>query len=312
MVTKKDPPFFSVIMNCHNCASFLKEAIQSVYKQDFDDWEIIFFDNASTDSSTEIASSFDDRTKVFSNPDFLSLGQARNKAISKAKGNNIAFLDCDDIWLENKLSSQFDLIKGSTQKCDRFALCYSDAYRIDETGLSLPNYSFDHEMFDGRVFEKLLLDDFIPMSSCVINKEVFHEVGGFDTAFSYVEDWDLWLKVAMRHPINRYNSPLLKIRLHSDNASRNILAHAEEMHFLVKKFVSNGKISKAQNFAINLTKARLLFAKTVNDKANVIDFLTSLFKLTLFLLVAPRVLLLLTRKFLKPKMFKVLLKRLRG
>ena len=82
----------SIIMNCYNGQRFLKEAIDSVYQQDYEDWEIIFWDNASEDDSAKIAKSYDKKLKYFLAPSNTSLGEARNIALQKAHGKYIAFL----------------------------------------------------------------------------------------------------------------------------------------------------------------------------------------------------------------------------
>ena len=99
-------PEVSVIMNCYNCSKYLKEAIDSVYAQTYQDWEIVFWDNASSDNSAEIAKRYNNKLKYFHAEITIPLGQARNRAIEKAKGKYIAFLDCDDVWLPEKLEKQ--------------------------------------------------------------------------------------------------------------------------------------------------------------------------------------------------------------
>ena len=105
-------PKISVIMNCHNGKKYLKKSIQSVIKQSYKNWEIIFYDNKSTDKSEQIAKNFHDRRiKIFSSNRYLKLYEARNYAIKKASGEYISFLDTDDWWVKNKLEKQVYLIK---------------------------------------------------------------------------------------------------------------------------------------------------------------------------------------------------------
>jgi glycosyltransferase involved in cell wall biosynthesis len=85
---------------------YLREAIDSVYAQTYKDWEIIFWDNASSDNSGEIAKSYDSRLKYFRGNKTNPLYAVRNCALKKASGKYIAFLDCDDIWLPKKLYLQ--------------------------------------------------------------------------------------------------------------------------------------------------------------------------------------------------------------
>ena len=104
-------PVVSVIMNCYNGERYLQEAIDSVYTQTFSDWEIILWDDASKDRTAEIAKSYDEKLRYFKGEKATALGQARNWAIDKARGEFIAFLDQDDVWLCDKLSKQIPIFE---------------------------------------------------------------------------------------------------------------------------------------------------------------------------------------------------------
>ena len=114
-------PKVSVIMNCLNGKRYLRKAIDSVFAQTFDDWEIIFWDNASTDESGEIAKSYRGRLRYFRSERTYSLGKARNLAFAQARGDLIAILDVDDVWLPNKLEKQVDLFNRNPQLCMVFS-----------------------------------------------------------------------------------------------------------------------------------------------------------------------------------------------
>ena len=111
---KKENPKTSIIMNCHNGEKFLHESINSVLKQSYDNWELIFYDNCSTDKSLSIIKSFNDqRIKVYKSKSFLNLYHARNEAIKKINGKYVCFLDTDEYgntyvgeWKENKKHGQ--------------------------------------------------------------------------------------------------------------------------------------------------------------------------------------------------------------
>lgn len=106
-----NPPLVTVLMNCYNSEKYLKEAIDSVYAQTYQNFEIIFIDNCSTDNSAKIAQSYDQRLKYHQTPSFISLYAARAYAKQFFKGKYLCFLDCDDVWLPNKLSHQINLIE---------------------------------------------------------------------------------------------------------------------------------------------------------------------------------------------------------
>ena len=96
-------PKVSILMNCYNGEKFLKKAIESIYAQTYQNWEILFVDNQSTDRSLEVAKSFDERLRIIPTPEFMNLGQAREFGLGHATGEYLAFLDVDDLWLPQKL-----------------------------------------------------------------------------------------------------------------------------------------------------------------------------------------------------------------
>ena len=97
----------SIIVNCYNGEKYLKQTLESIQKQNYTNWELIFWDNQSTDNSKAIFDSFNEpRFKYFYSEKFTSLYEARNLACRKCNGEFIAFLDCDDWWYDNFLSER--------------------------------------------------------------------------------------------------------------------------------------------------------------------------------------------------------------
>ena len=106
-----EKPLVSIIINCYNGETFLREAIDSVIAQTYENWELVFWDNQSTDSTREIVESYNNpKIKYFYAPDHTPLGEARNLAVEKANGEYINFLDADDVWSPNKLEEQVKLL----------------------------------------------------------------------------------------------------------------------------------------------------------------------------------------------------------
>ena len=105
-------PLISIIMNCYNGEEYLYHAVKSVISQTYKNWELIFWDNQSSDNSLKILRKFKDkRIKYFYAKKHTVLYEARNLAIKKSKGKFIAFLDVDDFWSKNKLESQIPYFK---------------------------------------------------------------------------------------------------------------------------------------------------------------------------------------------------------
>ena len=121
---QNDQPLISVIMNCLNGEKYLRQAIDSVYEQTYQNWEIIFWDNASTDKSAGIAKSFDRKVRYFRGETTIPLGAARNRALDQSRGDYIAFLDVDDWWEIEKLEYQIKLFLEHPET----HVCYSDGY----------------------------------------------------------------------------------------------------------------------------------------------------------------------------------------
>ena len=100
-------PLVSIIMNCYNGEKYLTESLKSIQNQNYKNWELIFWDNKSTDRSKIFFKKFKDkRFKYYYANKFTNLYTARNLAIKKAKGKIFTFLDVDDLWMPNKLLKQ--------------------------------------------------------------------------------------------------------------------------------------------------------------------------------------------------------------
>ncbi len=219
-------PLVSIIMNCRNCARYLREALDSVYRQTFKNYEIIFWDNQSTDGSGKIAQSYGGPLKYFRGEEPLSLGAARNAAIAKATGKYIAFLDCDDIWLPEKLEKQVALLKSKKE----LGLVYSDCYVIDGAGNTAAKTLFSNkELFRGMAFKDLFRANLIPLLTAVITREALNKAGPFNSKYEIGEEYDLWLRIAQHYPIDFIEQPSGKYRIHRESTtSKNHIRNYKE------------------------------------------------------------------------------------
>ena len=155
-------PLVSIIINCYNGEEFLKETISSIYDQTYKNWEIIFWDNCSTDKSSKIAKSFDKKVKYFYSKHNFSLGKARNLALNKVTGKYIAFIDCDDVWFDkNKLKNQVFFMESNLE----FALSYDG---LEEIFLDGTHFQFVNNVHkSGFILENLLFQFDIPIVSSI-------------------------------------------------------------------------------------------------------------------------------------------------
>jgi len=204
------PPKVSVVMNCLNCEKYLKEAIDSVYAQTYPNWEIIFWDNASTDRSTEIAQSYDNRLMYFRGPVTIPLGAARNKALEQTSGEFIAYLDCDDLWFPEKLEKQIPLFDDP-----EVGLVFSDAIIFNEMGESDRLYR-KRPYYTGYCFSYLLCDYFLSIQTVVIRRSVLDtQEEWFDPRFNMIEEADLFRRIAYQWKLSMVKESLAKWRVHS-------------------------------------------------------------------------------------------------
>lgn len=208
-------PKISVIINCLNGEAFLREAIDSVVNQQYSDWELIVWDNASEDDTGRIARSYGDRLKYCRSEVTKPLGLARNNALSEAGGQFIAFLDCDDVWSKGYLERMIDIL----EKNPEYGMVYSDGYKIEPGGRIIGRYFDGIECYSGDSFEDFFKSGLAPTpSEVVFRKAALLAVGAFDADLDICEDYALYLKISKKYPVFYIDEPLIKYRIHPNNS----------------------------------------------------------------------------------------------
>jgi len=209
-------PLVSVIMNCYNGERYLQEAIDSVYSQTYTNWEIIFWDNASTDDSAKIAQSYDSKVKYFHTTNNTPLGRARVSAIDKATGEYLAFLDCDDLWEDIKLERQVSVISSQ----HGVGLVYSRCEIISGTNELLGKMPQREDLPSGdNVFDELVKENFIPFVSTLVCRQKYDDIGGFPVHYKNSTDYHAFLKLSYNYKVVAIDEVLCKYREHSGNLS---------------------------------------------------------------------------------------------
>lgn len=238
---KKNKPRVSVIIPVYNAEKFISKTIDSVIAQTFSDWEIIAVDDGSVDRSPQILKKYSEKMpkkiKVITQKN-KGVSIARNKAISAAKGEFIACLDQDDLWLPTKLEEQIRVLESNGE----VGMVYCDSYVIDENGKiikksvmeSILSRSFIRpKKFRGDIFDELFCVNFISLETVVVRKSVLKKVGLFNPKFKIAEDYDLFLRIAREYPIEFIPKQLSMFRAHPRGASRNVeLRVLEEFEIL--------------------------------------------------------------------------------
>jgi glycosyltransferase involved in cell wall biosynthesis len=187
-------PLVTIVIPAYNEAATIGDAINSALQQSFTDFELLVIDDGSSDTTANIAAMVPDaRVQVLSFEN-KGLAASRNRGIRRAAGELIAFLDADDLWTPDKLSSQVEVLRRYPEA----VLAYSWTDCIDEDGRFLRHGS--HVRADGEVYKQLLSRNFIDNgSSPMVRRLAFDEVGLFNEDYPAAEDWDMWLRLAHRY-----------------------------------------------------------------------------------------------------------------
>ena len=195
-------PMVTVILPTYNRAEFLKESIQSVLSQTFTDFELIVVDDGSTDPTEEVVREFSG-FRYISFPQNRGVSKARNLGIELARGRYICFLDSDDLWVENKLETQVAWMESQSD-CQ---VCYTDEIWIRK-GVRV-NPMNKHRKVSGDIFSPSLSLCIVSPSSVLIRASIFSEVGRFDEDLPVCEDYDLWLRIALKYPVHLIDEKLI-------------------------------------------------------------------------------------------------------
>lgn len=208
-------PLVSVIMNIRNGAAYLREALDCVMAQTFTDWELIVWDDCSTDESAQIVAEYKDpRVRYFLSPEETLLGKARDGAIRQAGGEWLAFLDQDDLWTPTKLEKQMALAEEGV------GIIYGRAVLFWPNGRKR-EYDQAHEytaLPEGSVFSELFRSAcFIAMSSAVLRRSAVEEAGGIPEWVELAPDYYLYVAIAHRYEARAIQEVVCWYRMHDRN-----------------------------------------------------------------------------------------------
>lgn len=206
----------SVIIPTYNRAAYILEAVESVLSQTYKHVELIVVDDGSTDATGELLLQQGEKLTIL-HTSHEGPGAARNCGIAAARGDYIAFLDSDDVWLPEKLRLQTRFFHDLPDAC----VCQTEEIWI-RNGVRV-NPMKKHKKYSGWIFEQCLPLCIVSPSSVIIRRSVFDRVGVFDEAYPACEDYELWLRIAARYPIYLIDTPLIiKRGGHADQQSRQI------------------------------------------------------------------------------------------
>jgi glycosyltransferase involved in cell wall biosynthesis/GT2 family glycosyltransferase len=210
-------PIVTVAICLHNGSRYIVETLDSVFAQSFQHFEIVIIDDGSTDDSVDlIGRRFRDSRLRIVRQRNQTLRVARPVAVAHARGEFIAFLDHDDLWLPHRLQEQVALARERPDA----ALIFSDCLIVDSAGDTIgrlsDQYDFREIDLSGTrgYLELLRRGCFVAYPTAFARTAAVRAVGGFDSTYQYVSDYDLWLRLARRSPLRCIYEPLAKYRVH--------------------------------------------------------------------------------------------------
>ena len=238
-------PIISIIMNCYNGEAFLNEAINSITKQTFENWELIFFDNNSKDNSEKIVKSFkDSRIKYFKSDRLLNLYDARNLAVKKTNGDYISFLDTDDMWTKDKLEKQINFIK----KNSNYKILYSNYYVLKNNEKQI---MYKNELPSGFITQKLLDFYGIGINTAFLDKSIFEQYN-FKKDLNIIGDFDFFIQTSKKFQIGYISDPLTFYRIHENSfTKKNYKMYINELSNWIRE---NEKTLLKNNYSLKKQK----------------------------------------------------------
>ncbi len=217
------PPTVSIILPTFNRLQFLPPAIQSVMDQTFTEWELIIADDGSNaETRAYLRSLRDPRIRVLwlSHTGRPSLNS--NVALREARGEYVAFLDSDDLWLPRKLELQIESLRRRPER----GWSYTRFSVIDESGRPfVASKGRDWPAPGGWILRRLLAEEtVIAQPSVVVKRELLEKLGAFDESLIMCYDDELWFRLAANSEIDGIDAPLTLVRRHGQHSGSDVIA----------------------------------------------------------------------------------------
>lgn len=253
----------SIITTTYNRANYLKEAIDSIRNQTYDNWELIIVDDNSIDNTRALVQACikkDKRIKYLKNKTNLNVSRSRNRGLKQAEGDYVAILDSDDFWCDkNKLKKQVSFLELNKT----YSLIGGGVIIVDSNGKELKRYLNLEKDVDIR--NKILLKNQFCHSSVLYRKNIIDNLGGYSKNINLGEDYDLWLRIGEESKFANINEYFVKYRIHNANVSikdrLRIMNKNLEIIEIYKSTYPNYKLAKLRRVSRLFLYKILLFIK---------------------------------------------------
>lgn len=249
----------SVVIPVFNSEKHIGAAIDSALGQSYRNLEVIVVDDGSTDGTSKILESYGNKIRMIRQHN-LGASLARNRGIEDSAGCYVAFLDADDLWMEDKIAKQIAIL----EKFPDVALVCSRETLIDEQGLIIPmqdssNVSRDIYETPINLYQYILnIGNIITLSSVVVRRRILDRWGKFDEALRRVMDYDLWIRISENELIYMTCEPLVKYRLVRGSITRKSID---------KEYMGELAVIEKHNNRFTPPQLNLRFSKLYHDYA---------------------------------------------
>ncbi len=273
---KNAAPQVSIIIPTYNRRHLIQRALESIFAQSYQNFEIIVVDDNSIDNTRQLISDINDlRIKYIYLDKRKGAAFARNVGIKESQGRYIGFADSDDEWNHSKLQKQVDYLINSPQDT---GMVYSYVRKVENGSKSLLPEKHLQSTKSLYIHEKLLSGNFITIHS-LVRRECLDKIGLFDENLPRLQDWDLWLRISKYYRIGFIDETLATVYMSSDAISRDddmfiaaleiilgkyIDDYRKYPHILAKKYYLLGRLWKQQG---RMDKALFFLRKAAHLKS---------------------------------------------
>ena len=213
-------PVVSVIIPTYNRAHYLGTAIESVFNQTFQEFELIVVDDGSIDETRTLLDAIDDKRLIRLFREHKGISAAMNSGILVARGDYVARLDSDDVWMPEMLEMGAGILNSRPE----VGLVYGKAQQMDRNENLQPNIRGNLPRFQRETLKSMLYGDFTCNIAILVRRECFDRVGLYDESMRTSEDWDMWLRVARHYEFAFVDQILARFRVHEGNTTHRTLA----------------------------------------------------------------------------------------
>lgn len=284
---KASNPLVSVLMNCHNGEEFLIQSIESILNQSYSNLELIFFDNCSTDNSSNIINSFkDNRIKYYSSKKKLSLSEARIAAWQHIQGEYVAVLDTDDLALPNRISTQINFFL----KNENISIVGGNCHIIDSKNNIIYNSDFSNssEELAKQIFYSFPFNN----STLMFRKKHVDLVGGYPKNYTMINDYVLVYKLSRHYTLANTNEIISKNRIHKKSlTNKNHITNLIEQYKFLNEIadeIDEKDIMRKNKIYLSRYYIKVLIYSLLNRNMSVFfSFLSQISFLKIFYFIFP-------------------------